>query len=62
MKAIVDKDICIGCGLCESECPDVFELDEDSIAIVMVDVVPQEFEACAIEAQEECPVDAITLE
>ncbi|HEY5556227.1 ferredoxin [Acetobacterium sp.] len=62
MKAIVDKETCIGCGLCESECPDLFELDEDSIAIVMVDVVPEEFESCALEALEECPVDAITLE
>lgn len=62
MKAVVNKEICIGCGLCESECPDVFELNEDSIAIVIVDVVPQEFEACTIEAQVGCPVEAITVE
>ncbi|MBU3804700.1 MAG: ferredoxin, partial [Candidatus Cellulosilyticum pullistercoris] len=29
MKAFVDKDTCIGCGLCPSICPDVFAMDDD---------------------------------
>ena len=62
MKAIVDRDACIGCGLCESICPEVFELDGENIAVVMVDVIPQESEDTAIEAQDECPVSAITVE
>ena len=24
MKAVVDQDLCIGCGLCCGTCPDVF--------------------------------------
>lgn len=62
MKVNVDKDTCIGCGLCESDCPELFELNEDSIAIVIVDVVPDDAEACAMEALGECPVDAISVE
>lgn len=62
MKAVVDREACIGCGLCESVCPEVFELDGENIAVVIVDVIPQELEDSAIEAQDECPVDAITVE
>ncbi len=28
-KAFVDKDICIGCSVCSTECPDVFEVKQD---------------------------------
>lgn len=62
MKAIVDREACIGCGLCESVCPEVFELDGENIAVVIVDVIPPESEDSAIEAQDECPVSAITVE
>lgn len=62
MKAIVDRDACIGCGLCESICPEVFEIDDESIAVVLVDPVPQESEECAQQSEDECPVEAITTE
>ncbi len=62
MKATVDRDTCVGCGLCESVCPNVFEMDSDSIAEVITDVISPENEACAIEAQDECPVSAITVD
>lgn len=57
MKATVDRDACVGCGLCESVCPNVFEMGSDSIA----EVIPPENEDCAIEAQDDCPVSAITV-
>jgi len=62
MKAYVDRDKCISCGLCETLCPDVFELDDESISVVKVDEVPADCETCAIESQEECPTDAISVE
>ena len=61
MKAIVDKDTCVGCGLCESTCPEVFVM-EDNVAVVKADPVPPEAEATCREATENCPVEAITLE
>ena len=62
MRAEVDRDACISCGLCESVCPDVFELDDESISVVLVDPVPSEFEDCTREAEEGCPTDAIHVE
>ncbi|WP_338001160.1 ferredoxin [Acetobacterium malicum] len=62
MKAKVDRDTCVGCGLCESVCPKVFEMNNDSIAEVIAEVITPENEACALEAQDECPVSAITVD
>lgn len=62
MRARVDRDACISCGLCESICPDVFELDDENISVVKVDPIQAEAEACAKEAEEECPTNAIHVE
>ena len=62
MKATIDRDNCIGCGLCASVCPDVFEMSDDGKAKVIVQVIPQQFEACANEAKDQCPVSVITVE
>ena len=61
MKATVD-DSCIGCGLCEDVCPEVFELRDDGLAYVIVNSIPPEAESCAREAEDSCPVDAIHVE
>ncbi|MDP6627973.1 MAG: ferredoxin, partial [Methanopyri archaeon] len=29
MSVSIDKDVCIGCGLCTSVCEEVFELGDD---------------------------------
>lgn len=61
MKAYVDKDQCIGCGVCPTVCPEVFEMDND-VAVVIGDKVPPEAEESAKSAEEQCPVDAIKVE
>ncbi len=62
MKAIVDVETCTGCGLCVDVCPEVFELNEESIAKVIADPVPPEAEDTCRDAAESCPVDAISIE
>ncbi len=62
MKAKVDRDTCIGCALCTSICPEVFEMDDENIAIVIADPVPADVEEEAKDAEDQCPVDAITIE
>ena len=53
---------CIGCGVCEGTCPDVFEVGDDGLAHAIVDEVPAASEADAQAAAESCPVSAITVE
>ncbi|MBN1648256.1 MAG: ferredoxin [Spirochaetales bacterium] len=50
---------CTGCGLCESEAPENFKLNDDGIAIVIKQPSnDSENEQCK-SALESCPVDAI---
>ena len=62
MKAHVDHDTCIGCGVCPSVCPEVFDMRDDGLSHVIVDTVPAGAEDAAKDAEESCPVDAITVE
>lgn len=62
MKAVVDRDGCISCGLCAATCPEVFRMAEDDLAEAYVDPVPSEVEDSAVEAADGCPVSVITVE
>lgn len=56
MKITVDASTCVGCGLCEQVCPDVFEMQGDGIAHVKASAA-----GCAKDAAEQCPVNAIKV-
>ncbi|MBM3240482.1 ferredoxin [Candidatus Poribacteria bacterium] len=63
MKVTVDEDLCTACGLCVNTCPEVFDLgDDDDVAQVKMDVVPEEFEELCEQAADECPSEAIIIE
>jgi ferredoxin len=51
----VDKNKCIGCGLCASICSEVFKMNDDNKA----EVVSNKDIPCVKEAKDSCPVDAI---
>lgn len=61
-KVRVDKDVCIGCGVCNATCPEVFDWDDDGKMTVVVDEVPAELEQTVEDAANDCPVQAIEVE
>ena len=58
----VNKEKCIGCGLCVSLCPDIFELKDDGKSQIKKGADFKKNEKCINEAKESCPVGAIVEE
>ena len=57
-KVTVDVSTCVGCGLCEQSCPDVFKVEGDGIAHVKSQVCA----ACNLqEVADSCPVNSIKV-
>ncbi len=57
MKVSVDAELCTGCGLCASTCPEVFEMGEDNLAHVKGASASSDLN----EVAESCPVEAIKV-
>ena len=58
MKTTVNED-CIGCGMCEGVCPEVFQLNSEGVSEVIGDA---DLHADKVmEAAEICPVNAIEV-
>ena len=58
-KVKIDESLCTGCGLCASNCPEVFEVGDDNLAHIISD----DPKGCDLkEIAEQCPVDAILIE
>lgn len=57
-KVTVDISTCVGCGLCEQSCPEVFEVQGDGIAHVKA-------QSCVThnlkEVADQCPVSSIKV-
>ena len=62
MKGFVDKNICIGCGVCPTVCPEIFEMDDDGLAKASESEITDDLVDSAKDAEEQCPVNAITVE
>lgn len=57
-KPVVNEDLCIGCGTCESLCPNVFKMEGGKSH-----VASEECGDCDVqEAVDSCPVNAISIE
>jgi len=59
IKIIIDEDLCVGCGMCASLCPEVFTL-ENGKSKLKEGANLEKNEECIKKAVENCPVDAIS--
>lgn len=57
-KITVNQELCVGCGVCASLCPDIFELQDDG----KVKVANNRKNCDCDEAESSCPVGAIKIE
>lgn len=62
MRAFVNQDICIFCGMCGGVCPDVFVIDPDKRKSMAYDIeLTGKVLGLAKYAESICPVGAITI-
>ena len=62
MNAYVNAETCIGCEICVTTCPGVFQMNDDNVAEVIVNLVSEADQPTCLEAADACPADAITIE
>ena len=55
----VNKEKCIGCGLCTTICPDVFEMTDDGKSSIKEGADLEKNKDCVKEAIDSCPAGAI---
>jgi ferredoxin len=60
MAVVIDQEVCIGCGVCDSVYPDLFELGADGKAYVKN--LPNYDKALAQDAAGQCPVNCIAVD
>ncbi|MFA6349670.1 MAG: ferredoxin [Candidatus Omnitrophota bacterium] len=57
-KVTIDASTCVGCGLCEQSCPEVFKVEGDGVAHVKAQSCDKHNLA---EIADLCPVTAIKV-
>ena len=60
MKATIEREGCISCGLCAETCPAVFYIADDGRADIKQDPTPETLEAC-VDAEQGCPINVIQV-
>jgi len=59
VKAVIDKSLCTGCGLCVDNCPEIFQMSADGLAQVIKE---GDCESCSLEeVVSSCPVNCIEI-
>jgi ferredoxin len=61
MKAYVDRDTCIGCEACVGTCPEVFSMDDEGKSVPIKEDIPENLIESAKDAEDGCPVGAISI-
>ena len=62
MRIRVDRDLCQGHGVCESEAPEVFSVSKDGMLTVLDETPPASMRAAVELAVRYCPTHALSIE
>lgn len=62
MRVRVDHDLCEANAVCEVVCPEVFEVNEDDVLVILQPEPPAELHDKVHEAVNRCPKVALTFE
>lgn len=61
LRANVNKNACIGCGICVDICPGLFELDPQGLSEATTILINPSLTSKANLAAEACPTAAISI-
>jgi len=74
-KVVINRSICLACGVSSAACSEVYELGDDngknrvvakySVELtpdISVGIIPEELYECAKNGADVCPVSAISIE
>ena len=62
-RIVVDRDLCQGHGVCESEAPEVFVVERKATTVTVLDETPPESQRAAVEAAVRyCTTHALSIE
>ena len=62
MRVVVDRVLCESNALCMGVAPEVFELDDDDILVILDERPPETLRAKVEEAVRLCPKQALSIE
>ena len=62
MRVIVDRDLCQGHGVCESEAPEVFAVSKQGVLTILEGSPPESARAQVQQAVRFCPTGALRIE
>ena len=62
MKIKINRETCIGCGVCVALAPDYFQLDDEGKSVPKKEEVEEKDIETVRTAAQSCPTGSITLE
>ena len=62
LRVVVDRDLCQGHGVCESEAPTVFSVSKKGELTIVDEAPPADLRAAVEQAVKFCPTHALSIE
>lgn len=62
MRVVVDMNRCESNAICMGIAPEIFELNDDDLLVVLVDRPPESERPLVLKAINQCPKQAISIE